>query len=214
MMKRLTSILLALLMLVGMALAEETPEDTLLGNWYGLNAQTIVRLTMKEDGEFKLVVGYLSYTGSWQQTAEGEYRLESPDMATDILLRETETGLELRYDTIDTDTPLEAFQGVWSAEYARSGSTLTSLGTDENGAPLPFCTVSGTDITLYTITDEVDLTYPATLKDGVLSMTTQEKGQTLIVELFQTEEGGMYATFSVNIVGMSNTLVLELSPAN
>ena len=152
-------------------------------------------------------------------------------MATDILLRETETGLELRYETIDdmlvllarsldawatpaarTDTPLEAFQGVWSAEYARSGSTLTSLGTDENGAPLPFCTVSGTDITLYTITDEVDLTYPATLKDGVLSMTTQEKGQTLIVELFQTEEGGMYATFSVNIVGMSNTLVLELSP--
>ena len=167
------------------------------------------------------------------ETAEGEYRLESPDMATDILLRETETGLELRYDTIDnmlvllarsldawakpaacTDTPLEAFQGVWSAQYARSGSTLTSLGTDENGAPLPFCTVSGTDITLYTITDEVDLTYPATLKDGVLSMSAQEKGQTLIVELFQTEEGGMYATFSVNIVGMSNTLVLELSPAN
>ena len=101
---------------------------------------------------------------------------------------------------------------MWSAQYARSGSTLTSLGTDENGAPLPFCTVSGTDITLYTITDEVDLTYPATLKDGVLSMSAQEKGQTLIVELFQTEEGGMYATFSVNIVGMSNTLVLELSP--
>lgn len=41
-MKRLTSILLALLMLVGMALAEETPEDTLLGNWYGLNARTII----------------------------------------------------------------------------------------------------------------------------------------------------------------------------
>ena len=129
MMKRLTSILLALLMLVGMALAEETPDDTLMGNWYGLNAQTIIRLTMKEDGEFKLVVGYLSYTGSWQQTAESEYRLESPDMATDILLRETETGLELRYETIDdmlvllarsldawatpaarTDTPLEAFK--------------------------------------------------------------------------------------------------------
>ena len=64
--KRLTSILLALLMLAGMALAEETPDDTLMGNWYGLNAQTIIRLTMKEDGEFKLVVGYLSYTGSWQ----------------------------------------------------------------------------------------------------------------------------------------------------
>ena len=31
MMKRLTSILLALLMLVGMALAEETPDDTQIG---------------------------------------------------------------------------------------------------------------------------------------------------------------------------------------
>ena len=31
-MKRLTSILLALLMLVGMALAEETPDDAVLGN--------------------------------------------------------------------------------------------------------------------------------------------------------------------------------------
>ena len=47
MMKRLTSILLALLMLVGMALAEETPDDTLMGNWYGLNAQTIIRLVLK-----------------------------------------------------------------------------------------------------------------------------------------------------------------------
>ena len=63
-MKRLTSILLALLMLVGMALAEETPDDAVLGNWYGLNAQTIIRLTLKEDGEFKLVVGYLRTRGA------------------------------------------------------------------------------------------------------------------------------------------------------
>lgn len=37
-MKRLTSILLALLMLVGMALAEETP-DAALGDWYALNTE-------------------------------------------------------------------------------------------------------------------------------------------------------------------------------
>ena len=35
-MKRLTSILLALLMLVGMALAEEK-SDAALGDWYALN---------------------------------------------------------------------------------------------------------------------------------------------------------------------------------
>lgn len=230
-MKRLTSILLALLMLVGMALAE-TSDDTLLGDWYGLWADTPFHLMLAENDEFQMSAGDFSCAGRWWQTEDGDYYLVSPDMIGGMLLRETGSGLAFRFKQMEdmeillarsmdewttplvvrTDTPLEAFQGVWSAQYARSGSTLTSLGTDENGAPLPFCTVSGTDITLYTITDEVDLTYPATLKDGVLSMSAQEKGQTFIVELFQTEEGGMYATFSVNIVGMSNTLVLELSP--
>ena len=44
-MKRLTSILLALLMLVGMALAE-TSDDTLLGDWYGLWADTPFHLML------------------------------------------------------------------------------------------------------------------------------------------------------------------------
>ena len=252
-MKRLTSILLALLMLVGMALAEETP-DAALGDWYALPSdETVLRLTLREDGTFFFgTEGISGIEGKWRKTTDGEYNLAYTNRSSSLLdvimsmvdsqapapdmtmtARLTESGLDVFYGstaegavvhmardaeelrterTPRTDTPLEAFQGVWSAEYARSGSTLTSLGTDENGAPLPFCTVSGTDITLYTITDEVDLTYPATLKDGVLSMSAQEKGQTFIVELFQTEEGGMYATFSVNIVGMSNTLVLELSP--
>lgn len=37
-MKRLMSMMLALLMLVGMALAEETP-DAALGDWYALNTE-------------------------------------------------------------------------------------------------------------------------------------------------------------------------------
>ena len=48
MMKRLTSILLALLMLVGMALAE-TSDDTLLGDWYGLWADTPFHLMLAEN---------------------------------------------------------------------------------------------------------------------------------------------------------------------
>ena len=52
MMKRLTSILLALRMLVGMALAEETP-DAALGDWYALPSDEAVhRLTLREDGTF------------------------------------------------------------------------------------------------------------------------------------------------------------------
>ena len=44
-MKRLTSILLALLMLVGMALAEEK-SDAALGDWYALNTENEARSAM------------------------------------------------------------------------------------------------------------------------------------------------------------------------
>ena len=238
MMKRLTSILLALLMLVGMALAEETPDDTLMGNWYGLNAQTIIRLTMKEDGEFKLVVGYLSYTGSWQQTAEGEYRLESPDMATDILLRETETGLAFRFKQMEdmeillarsmdewttplvvrTDTPLEAFQGTWAVESARNGSErILNLEPDEDGTPQMLCTVGGTEITLHPNQENApDITATATWENGTLRTGALsgwgEQGEKAIITIFQTEDGGMYVTLEISVADMSGTLTLTLIP--
>ena len=70
-MKRLTSILLALLMLVGMALAEETP-DAALGDWYALNVDgTTECLTLREDGTFC----YDSREGTWRKTTDGEYWL-------------------------------------------------------------------------------------------------------------------------------------------
>lgn len=56
-MKRLTSILLALLMLVGMALAEEK-SDAVLGDWYALNVDgTTECLTLREDGTFCYEIG-------------------------------------------------------------------------------------------------------------------------------------------------------------
>lgn len=70
-MKRLTSILLALLMLIGMALAEETP-DAALGDWYALNVDgTTECLTLREDGKFC----YDSREGTWRKTTDGEYWL-------------------------------------------------------------------------------------------------------------------------------------------
>ena len=70
-MKRLTSILLALLMLVGMALAEETP-DAALGDWYALNTENeAICLTLREDGTFC----YDSREGTWCKTTDGEYWL-------------------------------------------------------------------------------------------------------------------------------------------
>ena len=72
-MKRLTSILLALLMLVGMALAEETP-DAALGDWYALPSdETVLRLTLREDGTFFFgTEGISGIEGKWRKTTDGE----------------------------------------------------------------------------------------------------------------------------------------------
>ena len=141
MMKRLTSILLALLMLVGMALAE-TSDDTLLGDWYGLWADTPFHLMLAENDEFQMSAGDFSCAGRWWQTEDGDYYLASPDMIGGMLLRETGSGLAFRFKQMEdmeillarsmdewttplvvrTDTPLEAFQGTWAVESARNGS--------------------------------------------------------------------------------------------
>lgn len=109
-MKRLMSILLALLMLVGMALAEETPDDPALGDWYALNTENgAIRLTLREDGTFDYVMD-----GTWRKNEEGEYLLsynnsapsllepldgigdlEAPE--ADMTARLTETGLDVSY---------------------------------------------------------------------------------------------------------------------
>ena len=110
-MKRLMSMLLALLMLVGMALAEETPEaDPALGDWYALNTENeAICLTLREDGTFDYVMD-----GTWCKNEEGEYllsynnsapsllelldgigALEAPE--ADMTARLTETGLDVSY---------------------------------------------------------------------------------------------------------------------
>lgn len=110
-MKRLMSMMLALLMLFGMALAEETPEaDPALGDWYALNTENeAICLTLREDGTFDYVMD-----GTWCKNEEGEYLLsynnsapsllelldgigdlEAPE--ADMTARLTETGLDVSY---------------------------------------------------------------------------------------------------------------------
>ncbi|MFQ7073006.1 MAG: hypothetical protein ACLRUT_05110 [Christensenellales bacterium] len=85
-MKRLTSILLALLMLVGMALAEETP-DAALGDWYALPSdETVLRLTLREDGTFFFgTEGISGIEGKWRKTTDGEYNLAYTNRSSSLL---------------------------------------------------------------------------------------------------------------------------------
>lgn len=236
-MKRLTSILMALLLMMSLALAE-SPDDTLLGDWYGLWADTPFHLTLAENDEFQLSAGDFSCAGRWWQTEDGEYCLASPDMIGDMLLRETESGLAFRFKQTDdmeillarsmdvwttplvvrTDTPLEAFQGTWAVESASLGSErMLNLEPDEDGTPKMLCMVAGTEITLHQNQENAqDITASAawengTLRTGVLS-GMGEQGEEAIITIFQTEDGSMYATLEISVADVSGTLTLTLIP--
>lgn len=139
-MKRLTSILLALLMLIGMALAEETPEaDPALGDWYALNVDgTTECLTLREDGTFC----YDSREGTWRKMTDGEYWLtfsrnglldvmasmvNSQIAEQDLTAMLTETGFDVYYGS-----PAE---GV-VAHMVRDAEALQNVRTPKTDTPL------------------------------------------------------------------------------
>ena len=137
-MKRLTSILLALLMLVGMALAEETP-DAALGDWYALPSdETVLRLTLREDGTFC----YDSREGTWRKTTDDEYWLtynihdlpevmermvNSQAAEQDLTALLTETGLDVYYGS--------TAKGV-VAHMVRDAEELQNVRTPKTDTPL------------------------------------------------------------------------------
>lgn len=139
-MKRLTSILLALLMLVGMALAEETPEaDPALGDWYALNVDGMTEcLTLREDGTFC----YGSREGTWRKMTDGEYWLtfsrnglldvmasmvNSQIAEQDLTARLTETGFDVYYGS--------TAEGV-VAHMVRDAEALQNVRTPKTDTPL------------------------------------------------------------------------------
>ena len=171
-MKRLTSILLALLMLVGMALAEETP-DPAVGDWYGLFSDIDeVKMTMCADGTFL----YGDMDGWWWKTDDGAYQLtyrelfdptcplenRPKELTQNMTMTLTDYGAELseeglywvfmltrdvedlrRIPAARQDTPLEALQGTWTLERV-TGASMLRMYQPELGERVPYCTIDGT----------------------------------------------------------------------
>lgn len=137
-MKRLMSILLALLMLFGMALAEETP-DAALGDWYALNVDgTTECLTLREDGTFC----YDSREGTWRKMTDGEYWLtfsrnglldvmasmvNSQIAEQDLTALLTETGLDVYYGSTAKGVVAHMVRDVTELQNARTPKTDTLL---------------------------------------------------------------------------------------
>ena len=139
-MKRLTSILLALLMLVGMALAEETPEaDPALGDWYALNTENAaIRLTLREDGTFC----YDSREGTWRKTTDGEYWLtyNSHDLPEVMERMVNSQAAEQDLTALLTENGLDVYYGSTAkgvvAHMVRDAEELQNVRTPKTDTPL------------------------------------------------------------------------------
>ena len=137
-MKRLMSMVLALLMLVGMALAEETP-DPAVGDWYALNVDgTTECLTLREDGTFC----YDSREGTWRKMTDGEYWLtfsrnglldvmasmvNSQIAEQDLTALLTETGFDVYYGSTAKGAVVHMVRDVTELQNARTPKTDTLL---------------------------------------------------------------------------------------
>ena len=137
-MKRLTSILLALLMLVGMALAEETP-DAALGDWYALNVDgTTECLTLREDGTFC----YGSREGTWRKMTDGEYWLTfSRNGLLDVMASMVNSQIaEQDLTALLTETGLDVYYGSTAkgvaAHMVRDAEALQNVRTPKTDTPL------------------------------------------------------------------------------
>lgn len=138
-MKRMMSMLLALLMLFGMALAEETPDDEALGEWYALNTENeAICLTLREDGTFC----YDSREGTWRKTTDGEYWLtynshdllevmermvNSQAAEQDLTALLTETGFDVYYGSTAKGAVVHMVRDVTELQNARTPKTDTLL---------------------------------------------------------------------------------------
>ena len=137
-MKRLTSILLALLMLIGMALAEETP-DAALGDWYALNTENeAICLTLREDGTFC----YDSREGTWRKTTDGEYWLTfSRTGLLDVMASMVNSQVaEQDMTALLTENALDVYYGSTAegvvAHMLRDAEELQNVRTPKTDTPL------------------------------------------------------------------------------
>ncbi len=137
-MKRLTSMLLALLMLVGMALAEETPDEA-LGDWYALNVDgTTECLTLREDGTFC----YDSREGTWRKMTDGEYWLTfSRNGLLDVMASMVNSQIaEQDLTALLTETGFDVYYGSPAegvvAHMVRDAEALQNVRTPKTDTPL------------------------------------------------------------------------------
>ena len=167
-MKQLTSILLALLMLIGMALAETPEADPALGDWYALNVDgTTECLTLREDGTFC----YGSREGTWRKMTDGEYWLtyNSHDLPEVMERMLNSQAAEQDLTALLTETGFDVYYGSTAkgvvAHMVRDAEEFQNVRTPKTDTPLEAFAGTWTMETVFT---------------GAMQMTyTPDKGERL-----------------------------------
>lgn len=178
-MKRLTSLVLALLLALTMMVGAFAETADVTGEWYGELLGIQVTLTINADGTYKMdIAGMDSEEGVWEKNEDGNLVM---DKGTDGegLVTVTETGLSTEQDgmkidftreapaedeelTISTETTEEELQGKWQA------TSVSMVGQE--------CIIEVKDSNLYLLnlvgqTALAEIPIPMTFVDGILTVT-------------------------------------------
>ena len=199
-MKRLTSLVLALLLALTMMVGAFAETADVTGEWYGELLGIQVTLTINADGTYKMdIAGMDSEEGVWEKNEDGNLVMDKGTEG-EGLVTVTETGLSTEQDgmkidftreapaedeelTISTETTEEELQGKWKATYVVMNGVSVSMSKVEND-----CIIEVKESNLYlrdllgqTMLAEIPI--PMTFMDGVLiaSLPTDENTTQMFV---------------------------------
>lgn len=190
-MKRLTSLVLALLLALTMMVGAFAETADVTGEWYGELLGIQVTLTINADGTYKMdITGMDSEEGVWEKNEDGNLVMDKGTEG-EGLVTVTETGLSTEQDgmkidftreapaadseglNISTETTEEQLQGKWQA---------TSVIMNGMSVPMSMvgqeCVIEVKDSNLYLLnlvgqTALAEIAVPLTFADGILGVTLQ-----------------------------------------
>ena len=239
-MKRLTSLVLALLLALTMMVGAFAETADVTGEWYGELLGIQVTLTINEDGTYKMdMAGMDSQDGVWEMNEDGNLVMDK-DTDGEGLVTVTETGLSteesgLKIDftreapaedeelTISTETTEEELQGKWQA-----------MSVIMNGASVPMsmvgqdCIIEVKESKLYLLnlvgqTAMAKIPVSLTFADGILAVTlpvdentTQMFGVAKLTDgtvLFEVAQGDTVMDFLMEAVPEDEAPVEDAEPA-
>ena len=172
-MKRLTSLVLALLLALTMMVGAFAETADVTGEWYGELLGIQVTLTINADGTYKMdIAGMDSEEGVWEKNEDGNLVMdkgtEQDGMKIDFTREAPAEDEEL---TISTETTEEELQGKWQA---------TSVIMNGMSVPMSMvgqeCIIEVKDSKLYLLnlvgqTALAEIPIPMTFVDGILTVT-------------------------------------------